>query len=854
MQSKMTTKTRYKMYKKGKTWVIAGIVSGACVMSMGWSAQAASQPTVAASDEVTSVADTASETTGTTATLSTVDTQATVTAASATATTATTTDSEAVTATSDQEATTKPATDSETVPTDATTDSAATAESSVASTTDTATTDTTSTETTPADNGAATDATDAMDTADTPDATDPITDTTDTTSTMDQATTTDEVTSAPDSTVTTTAPTTAAPTVTADPVVESAAPIVSNTTDATSDTVATTRPAMAVTPVTTAASVTVPETRPDLANLPGASATGWTQPAVALVQAELTKPATMIVAHTKETPAIDLWMPNKHLQQIVLLALQELNADDKTWTTVDDITQEDLARLKKLIAVGHNGMGTYIDGHTDFSLVGLEHAVNLETIVLTNTLDVGTGAFYGDIADVTPLANLQHLTTLDLQHNRVTDVKPLANLQHLENLYLAYNAIQDFSPLNHTVSHEPNNFTYTGQFIFLDPQMINDADREGHLQVACTTIDGEVVQLTVTAGVAQPVFYVNGQHTYHAYFTGGNPKPDGHGGVYYTNIQDQKPGATAWPGNDSVNVEQLADYYYLTGVHKPDGVIDFAVIQPYVISHSAANVTVHYVDETGAEIAPSTTLKPGLVGEAYATTPVTVPNYVLQTTPENATGVYGETAIDVTYIYAEEEADTEEPGNPTPPGPTTPAPEPTPEPTPNPAPGEELGDDDDGNQSGGQGGGQTGDQGGSGSGGQDNGQGNGQGGNQTGTPGGQGTGDHTTGAQPGAVTPGADGHQPGATGVTVTDDDAGDVALPGMTTPSATGSQPAGQTTALAHSHVTPSTADDAQVTAASAATTLPQTDDQPTSAIWGVALLTGMLGWLGLKLKRKQQ
>ncbi|WP_208907879.1 MucBP domain-containing protein [Levilactobacillus yiduensis] len=820
MQPKMELKTRFKMYKKGKSWVIAGIVSGACVMGLGWSAQAATSDT--ADTAISEVA--AAPVTSTSDTLTAEST----TAGSATADEVNTTDDE--TTTTDAAATTKPAVDAVTVPTDTTDESnttpAATVETPTADVTDTPITDDTTAETAPT----ATDTPTEQPTSDlAPSTTDEApTDATPALSTTDEPST-DAVP--------------ATPTITADPISD----VAPTTTDQVTPG-AMTKPAVAPTPVTTAATVTVPETRPDLANLPSALETGWTQPAVALVQAELTKPATMTVSHTKETPAIDLWMPNKQLQQIVLAALQELNADDKTWTTVADITQEDLARLKKLIAVGHNGMGTYIDGHTEFSLVGLEHAVNLETIMLTNTLDVGTGAFYGDIVDVTPLANLQHLTTLDLQHNRVHDVTPLTNLQHLENLFLAYNCIQDFSPLNNTVSHAPNNFSYTGQFILLDSVLINEADREGHLQVACTTIDGEVVQLSVTVGVAQPLFYVNGQHTYHVYFTGGNPKPDGHGGVYYTNIQNQQPGATSWPGNDSILVDPLPDYYYLTGVHNPTGgSLDFAVIQPYAISHSAADVTVHYVDEAGVEIAPSTTLKPGLVGEAYATTPETIPHYVLQTTPDNATGVYGDNAIDVTYVYAEEESDAEGPDKPTPPGtdeggnPTTPG-EPGPT-TPAPAPDEETPDGDGGNQSGDQGGGQTG--------GQDGDQGGSQDGGQPDTPGGQGTGDHNTGnhntgSQPGAGTPGG-AHQPG----TVTDDGAGDTALPGLTPPSATGSQSAGQVTVLAHSHVTPANAA-TQPVSTTGATTLPQTGDQPTSAIWGVALLTGMLGWLGLRLKRQ--
>jgi hypothetical protein len=878
VRKEMTTKTHYKMYKSGKHWVFAGLISGALFLSAGVTAQADEQPGAATAATVTAVGSSESAPSAATA---------------ATDTPATTSEAPAASTAVESVGTTKPAgtvddvVPSPVTPDETTTTTAVPAVPATPAVTVTAdnVADTVTMPAPAADSGATTTSTTA-DPVGTTKPTgeadpvvapiDPATPTTDEPlGTTKPAATVDPVTPATDDgqaiDAVPTATTSATPTVTVDPIVETA--VVPTVAHPTLETAATTRPALDVTPVATADSVSVSTTRPDPTTLPDVLTTGWTQPAVALVQAELAKPATVAtVAHTKETPAIDLWMPNKRLQQMVLLALQKLHASDKTWSTVDDITQEDLARLKKLVAVGHNGMGTYIDGHTAFSLVGLEHAVNLETLMLTNTLNVAPGAFFGDIEDVTPLANLQQLTVLDLQHNRIKDVTPLANLKHLKQLALAYNAIQDFSPLKDTVPREPGSFTDTGQFIFLDPVLINEADRTGHLQAACTTIDGEVVQLTATAAVAQPLFHVNEQSTYHVYFTGGNPQPDGQGGVNYTYIQDQKPGATSWPGDDSIHVDPLTDYYYLTGVYKPFGSIDFAVIQPYAIAHNAANVTVHHVDETGEEIAPAETLKPGLVGETYTTTPVTVPHYVLQTTPANATGVYGETAIDVTYIYAEEEADTEEGGNTTPPGTdgggntTTPGqpgqpgepgqpsqpgqPEQPGQPSqpeqpgqPAPAPGGETPGGDHDQQPGDPGDGQS--------------DGN-QGGSQGNQPGTQGTGDQVTGSHPGSTTPGT-APQPGTTGTAVTDDAAEDTALPGLTAPSTPDDQAPGQTsqvTALAHSHARPTLPTGTSVAAASTsptATTLPQTSDHATSAIWGVALLTGMLGWLGVKLKRQR-
>lgn len=758
MANKMTRKMHYKMYKSGKKWVIGGIVSGSLMFTLGVTAQAAVEP---------------------------VDTAVATTAVST-----------AVEETPVVPAVTEPTAEETT--TAATTESAAT------------------TVVMPAD-GAATDAVTV---------TKPMAGATPVelaeTATDDQSVTT----SGADEAAATTKPMTAVTTV---PTTDAAVPVDLPAEEMPAITEPTTKPETAVTsvePVVLPEVATVATTRPaematvvvdsPLATLGADVMTA----ATALVQKELTKPATMTLTHTKETAMIDLWMPNKRLQQLVLLTLQKLPGTGKTWNSVADITQEDMALLKSLSTSGRQGLDTYIDGKTAYSLVGLEYAVNLTAISMGGSLNDAPGAFYGDIEDLTPIANLQQLTSVDFQHNRIKDVTPLVNLQNLQSVYLAYNAIRDFSPLNGKFDHTSAvNFSYTGQFIFLDPIMISDKDREGHLQVACTTITGEVVPLTATAAIAQPIFFVNGAHTYHVYFTGGNPKPDGQGGIYYTNIQNQKPGATEWSGDASVNVEPMKDYYYLTGMYKPNGVVDFSVVQPYAIAQSAANVTVHYVNEDGETIAPDRTLKPGLVGEAYTTEPAKVPNYVLQVTPENATGTYGETAIDVTYVYAEEDADTQEPGNPTPPtspenpgsgdggSTTTPGPD-------NPAPEGPSTGDDSGAQPGGQ------------------------------NP---GTGDDgvTEGDEADTVTPETPGDHTGA-GTTSTGNggtstgQAADVATaPG-------GSQEQAATSALAGDQV---------LSAGIGSALLPQTNEERRSPMaWGMALLVGLLGLTSLKRRSKNR
>ncbi|WP_407885710.1 MucBP domain-containing protein [Levilactobacillus sp. N40-8-2] len=609
----MNTKTHYKMYKKGKSWVIAGIASGAMIMSIGGVTAQANDQAISAKVEVTAKAEsTASSVEMTADTIAEVPEVTPVDVAATPVSRPEMETSSEAGADNETPATETPAPETPATETPAT---------------ETPATETPATET-PA---------------------------TETPATETPATETPATETPATETPATEAPATETP-VTETPVTETPA----------TETPATETPGTE-TPVTEASVVeaptpnsdleTVPETRPaEIVTTPVAvtnqTSASHTLEAVQLVQAEVAKPTTTKLSHTKEATTIDQWMPNKTLQKLVLIHLQKLTGVDKTWDSVDDITQDDLQLLKDLFALGHDGYDTYIDGKTEFSLEGLQYATNLEVIMMGASLNYKPGAVYGDIVDVTPLANLQHLTTVDLQNNRIKDVTPLANLQNLTSLQLAYNHIRDFSPLK---GKAPADFNYTGQFIMLEPAMISDKDRKGHLQIQCIDVEGNVVTLTAGAALAEPVFYTDEEgHTYHIYYTGGYPTPDGNGGINYTNIQDQKPGATEFPG--ATNVAVLDDYYYLTGTYKPQaGVVDFAVVQPYVISQEAANVTVHFQDEDGNELADDVELSGGLVGESYTTTPKPIKGYTLLTTPSNATGKYSETKTDVVYVYTQDE-------------------------------------------------------------------------------------------------------------------------------------------------------------------------------------------------------
>jgi len=72
------------------------------------------------------------------------------------------------------------------------------------------------------------------------------------------------------------------------------------------------------------------------------------------------------------------------------------------------------------------------------NISGLEHAVNL----------ISLGLFQNNISDVSPLASLINLTSLDLDHNhQISDITPLASLNNLTSLDLRWNQISDITPL-----------------------------------------------------------------------------------------------------------------------------------------------------------------------------------------------------------------------------------------------------------------------------------------------------------------------------------------------------------------------------------------------------------------------
>ena len=89
------------------------------------------------------------------------------------------------------------------------------------------------------------------------------------------------------------------------------------------------------------------------------------------------------------------------------------------------ITVADMERLTNLDGTNKNIT----------NLTGIEHATNLENLLLINT----------NITDLSPLARLAKLHYLDIADNSISDISPLAKLTRLGYLNLADNSVSDIS-------------------------------------------------------------------------------------------------------------------------------------------------------------------------------------------------------------------------------------------------------------------------------------------------------------------------------------------------------------------------------------------------------------------------
>ena len=135
------------------------------------------------------------------------------------------------------------------------------------------------------------------------------------------------------------------------------------------------------------------------------------------LQGSETGSTTELPRHPENAEA---WMPDPNLRWFVRERLE----------IADNIpmTPRDLLRLTD-IEIRAEGIIT--------NLQGLEHAVNLEFLVIKN----------GKISDLTPLAGLQKIRVLKFYSSNTSDLTPIAGLVNLTDLNLADNNISDLTPI-----------------------------------------------------------------------------------------------------------------------------------------------------------------------------------------------------------------------------------------------------------------------------------------------------------------------------------------------------------------------------------------------------------------------
>ncbi|TGD19833.1 MucBP domain-containing protein [Levilactobacillus suantsaiihabitans] len=589
------------------------------------------------------------------------------------------------------------------------------------------------------------------------------------------------------------------------------------------------------------------------------------------------------------------WASAEDITKQDMLYLTGLYGKGTTWIDANTpYSLEGLQYATNLTTIVFNGLAQAQDalspiyaGITDIS--PLANLTKLQTVWLE----------CNSISDVTPLANLKNLTSLQLEYNKISDFSSLNPSQYtmfdyhsqfilLPGVYvsnttrtaempfkaylpggklaqlnpdggsiyvpavyitpdtekfwaffrggdatekdggLVYTNLRDNGYLNMTEYDGkqiiPNQLAYymTGTYMYDDsfplfvvvqPYQINDdaapvtaeyVDEQGTKLQADTILNGVVgngykidaptisgYTLTATPANATGIFSDTPQTVTFVYKEATSTVT-----VHYQDDQ----GATIKP--DDVNTGKVGDAYTIdhpaiSGYTYKETVGDAAgnyadtptevtfiytkdsTVTPPTNPEQTITVTVHYQTADGTQVAPDVVIT-GKTGDAYTTSPATnvLDGYELVSTPANATGTMGDSDITVTYLYTntgDGDQVNPEPGTPT--TPTKPT-KPTTEP------------------------------------------------------------DMVTPTKP----------TPSAKPQPVTGGQADTVSPAGKRTPATqSGQQGAAATVALA------ATATKQPATPATATkTTLPQTDEQSTSPLWGLALLGGLLGLVGFKRRKR--
>ena len=138
-------------------------------------------------------------------------------------------------------------------------------------------------------------------------------------------------------------------------------------------------------------------------------------------------------------------IPDKKLEKQV--------RNDLDLTLKSPITKLDMIGLTRL------GSNIYEQIKGVANLNGLQHAINLKSIFLYDTLFVDLKPIAelkrltylnmnnGKVEDIQPLAELTQLSGLTLDHHKISNIQPLAKLTNLSSLGLRHNQVSNIQPL-----------------------------------------------------------------------------------------------------------------------------------------------------------------------------------------------------------------------------------------------------------------------------------------------------------------------------------------------------------------------------------------------------------------------
>ncbi|EOL47147.1 bacterial Ig-like domain-containing protein [Enterococcus phoeniculicola] len=371
----------------------------------------------------------------------------------------------------------------------------------------------------------------------------------------------------------------------------------------------------------------------------------------------------------EEQESIDSWMPDKNLQKAISEVIK---------VPVESMTKKDMLKVKTL----------YLSSKNIYSLKGLEYATNLGG-------DVGFN--YNHISDISPLFNLK-ITYLRLAGNNISDVQQFLNMPYLTSLIIPENHVKDLSPI------QGSNYTTIAaldQTIYLDEKTVFPDEEVGTTAgivrpngdqitsfTGMTTYDAQSDYLSwqLTGGKPKTVnakwddsvwvrAHYNAKGTGYAGFSGKYIQPlqykddqtaiNVHDSIVYIgdswDPKENFDSAFDREGNQVDYSEILVDDSNVNlskpGIYKVTYTYKGKSVTAVLTVKDKSKVSVHYMNEQGAEIHKSQTLL-GKPKETYDTSQAPyfiqqIDDYYVDTQnlPTNRSGEFTDVAQTVIYKY-----------------------------------------------------------------------------------------------------------------------------------------------------------------------------------------------------------